>query len=150
MPNDKVELGSPAWIELAEAYLSTAIPALGADAEGVRFSMCEAFTSAPAHLADDAGRVAWWFEISGPAVKVGRGARDDVDVRVDVDYDEVLPTARLVYDLSDPAIAASLAERAAARREALGDAAADAFEALPPAVRASLTGLHNYLAPLTA
>ena len=149
MPNDTVELASPAWIALADAYLTSAIPALGADAEGVRFSMCEAFTSAPAHLADDAGRAAWWFEIDGPAVKVGRGTRDDVDVRIDVDYEEVLPTARLVYDLSDPSIVAMLAERAAARREAVGDAAADAFEALPTAVRSSLTGLHNYLAPLT-
>jgi hypothetical protein len=149
---DKVELGSAAWLALAEDYLSEAIPALGSAVEGVSFSMCESFNDAPPSIADDDGRAAWWFEIQGPAVKVGRGRRSDVDVLVDVRYDDVLPGARLVYDMDNPEIAAALEERAAARRDAAanGDAGAQAFQSLPDEVRACLTGLHNFLAPRTA
>src|SRR5215212_9694295 len=98
----KVELGSPAWLALAGGWLTEHIPALGDVLTGVSFSMCECFTSAPAHLADEDGRAAWWFAINGPTVSFGAGARADVDVRVDVDYDEVLPNAREVTDLDDP------------------------------------------------
>jgi hypothetical protein len=144
---EKVELASSAWLELAEAYLREQIPALGAAVEGVRFSMCESFTSAPAHIADEQGRAAWWFEIDGPSVKVGRGARDDVDVRGDVDYEQTLPNARLVYDLTDPTVVAMLEARAEERR---ASGATSAFDALPAEVRSCLTGLHNFLAPWTA
>jgi hypothetical protein len=142
----KVELGSQEWLALAESFLAEHIPALGAVVAGVSFSMCEAFSHAPAHLADDEGRAAWWFAIAGPSVTVGRGARDDVDVRVDVDYEQVLPSARQVNDVDAPVDP----ERAVARRAALGDRAADAWDALPAEVRACLTGLHNFLAPRTA
>jgi hypothetical protein len=145
MSCDKVELASPAWLELAEAYLTEAIPALGDAVAGVSFSMCENFTAAPAHLADEHGNAAWWFAIEGPNVSVGTGARDDVDLRGDVDYEATLPGARTVYD------AAMLEERAAAREAAADpDAPKNAFDALPAEVRACLTGLHNFLAPRTA
>jgi hypothetical protein len=130
----KVELGSPEWLRLAEQYLVDAIPALGDAVAEVRFSMCEAFTSAPARFADDAGRAAWWFAIEGPAVTLGAGYRDDVDIVADVDYEQALVGARTVYDTVAEPI----------------DQPANAFEALPVEVRACLTGLHNFLAPQTA
>ena len=144
MSCDKVELASPEWLDLAERYLRKSIPALGDAVADVAFSMCEVFTDAPAHLADEEGRAAWWFAIDGAAVSVGRGARDDVDIRGEVDYAATLPNARLVYD------EAMLEERAAARKAAASDGPPNAFDALPAEVRACLTGLHNFLAPQTA
>ena len=144
MSCDKVELASPQWLKLAEGYLQEAIPALGDAVAGVRFSMCEVFTDAPAHLADADGKAAWWFAIEGSSVTVGRGARDDVDIRGEVDYAATLPNARLVYD------EAVLAERAAARKAAAPEGPPNAFDALPAAVRSCLTDLHNFLAPQTA
>lgn len=131
---EKVELASAAWLTRAERYLTDAIPALGDAVAGVAFSMCESFTAAPAHLADGDGRAAWWFEIRGPEVRVGSGYRDDLDVVVDVDYEQALVGARTVYDK----VAEPIPEPA------------NAFEALPVEVRACLTGLHNFLAPQTA
>jgi hypothetical protein len=145
-----LEFGSSAWITLAEEYLAERIPALGDALRGVSFSMSEAFTSAPTHLADATGRAGWWFELDGATVRSGHGVRDDVDMRVDVDYQDTLVLARLVFDLDDPEIRAMLAERGVGRRESLGDAAADAFEALPPELRSCLIDLHNFLAPRTA
>lgn len=130
----KVELGSVEWLRLAEKYLTEHVPALGDAVANVSFSMCESFTSAPAHLADDDGRAAWWFAIRGPKVEVVAGYRDDVDVRADVDYQQALVGARTVYDKVHEPIAEP----------------ANAFEALPPEVRTCLTGLHNFLAPRTA
>jgi hypothetical protein len=143
MSYKKVDLAGPEWLELVAGYLTVTVPALGDAVTGVSFSMCEVFTGAPVDIADEQGRAAWWFQIEGPKVTVGRGARDDVDIRAEADYAATLPNARLVYD------DAMLEERAAARKAA-EEGPANAFDALPADVRACLTGLHNFLAPRTA
>ena len=145
-----VEFGSPEWIAAAGKYLDENISALDRDAPGVSFSMCEVWLSVPAHLADAAGRAGWWFEIDGAAVKYGSGVRDDVAVHIEVDYQETLAFAHMIFDLQDPKVVALLSAQAARRHEMMGDAGAAVFESLPDAVRTFLLGLHNYLVPRTA
>ena len=146
---EKVELGSAGWVDVAAAFLREAVAVLGDAVRDVRFSMCEVFTAAPASIADDDGRAAWWFRIDGASVDVGLGARDDVEVRVEVDHEDTLPWARLVYDMTDPEVVAALQQRAEERKAALGTDE-NPLDRLPPELRRTLTALHNHLAPRTA
>ena len=141
--SDKVELASDGWVELAKGYLEQVAVGLEPD---VAFSMTEVFTSPPVNLDDGQGRAAWWFAINGSQVDVGRGDRDDVDIRIEVEYDDALPRARMVYDASNAHVARAAAEARAAEIRAAGKD----VPTIPPALMIPLRDLHNYLAVRTA
>ena len=94
MSADKVDFASAAWIVAARSVLEDLVRTHGEP--GKRFSVCEVFTDAPAHVAP-AGVAAWHFRIDGGRVEVGAGAADGVDVTIRADYASTLPSARLVY-----------------------------------------------------
>ncbi|HEX2038218.1 MAG TPA: hypothetical protein VHF47_00635 [Acidimicrobiales bacterium] len=149
MEQPKVELAGDAWVDLARSYLEERVGSLGDALHDVDFSLCEVFRNPPPHLDDGSGRLAWWFRIHGSTAEVGRGDRADVDGRYEVDYHEVLPRARLVYDLGDPSIAEMLRRQAEDDRRAREAAGKPPLE-LSPAVRKLLLDLHNFLAVRTA
>ncbi|HEX9888220.1 MAG TPA: hypothetical protein VGA69_01980 [Nitriliruptorales bacterium] len=147
MQTTKVDLGSPEWIALAGEYLIEQVGTLAPDLDA-DFSLCEVFTSPPAHLDDGSGEVAWWLAIQGCNASFGAGRRDDIDRVAEVDYEQTLPYARLVYDLDDPEIAQMLRDRAEANRAAAAAEGREPLE-LPEELGTLLRGLHNYLAPRT-
>ena len=61
-----------------------------------RFSACEVFTDAPAHVAAS-GTAAWHFYVDGKSVSIGLGEVDGADVTIRADYGTALPGARAVY-----------------------------------------------------
>jgi hypothetical protein len=143
---DKHELCSEAWVEAARVYLENALAQLGPEVEGARFSLCEVFTDAPPHLADGAGgQVGWWFTIDGPRVEVGHGVRHDVEPRVVVDYQSVLPLVRTLYS-ENPQAAEAARER---RRKAVERGEAPPFRLPPPELVPMLMGLHDHMAVRT-
>jgi len=54
-------------------------------------SICEVFTNAPAHLADETGKITWSCVIDAGVVDFRPADRDDVRFKVTVDYPAVLP-----------------------------------------------------------
>ena len=90
----RVVFAGGAWIDGAREILEDLVSIHGEDAQA--FSVCEVFTNAPATVAAS-GVAAWHFYINGKAVRVGAGAVDDVDVKIEADYEESLPNARLIY-----------------------------------------------------
>ena len=87
--------------------------------------------------------IGWHFRVTDGMVEVGEGAFDDADLRTRVDYQAVLPVARLVYGTSDEAMAEATRLREAAREtgEQVGDETA-----LPPELLQRLFAVHNELA----
>ena len=132
----KVVFASHEWIALARTILEDLVAEHGRS--GHTFSICEVFTNAPPGLAGDEETVAaWYIRIDGKHVEVGEGAIEGADMSVSVDYDEVLPVARLVYT---PEI---LARRASEQAE--GTAASER----PANIPGYLVELHNRLAVAT-
>ncbi len=132
----KVVFASHEWIALARTILEDLVAEHGRS--GRTFSVCEVFTNAPPGLAGDEETVAaWYFRIEGRNVEVGEGTIEGADMSVSVDYEEVLPVARLVYT---PEI---LARRE--REQAEGTAASER----PANTPGYLVELHNRLAVAT-
>ena len=93
---NKVTFGSHEWVNSARLILEDLVEAHGE--QGTEFSVCEVFTDAPIGLAGPEETISsWHFRITGKSVEVGEGEIEDADVSVRVDYQEVLPKARLVY-----------------------------------------------------
>ena len=133
----KVEFATSAWIDIARGALEEIVAEQGKT--GVRFSLCEVFTNAPASI-DPTGIVAWHFYVDGNTVAVSSGEVDDADVKIRTDYQAVLPQARQFYT---PEI---LAERAT---EAPG-AGFDSVQGDMSLVPEYLVELHNRLCVITA
>jgi hypothetical protein len=142
---DKVEFASPAWIAAAEEVLHKFLD--GIDLGGRSFAISEEFTDPPAHLLrDGVTTVAWHFRVSDAGIEVGEGALDDADLCTRVDYQAVLPVARLVYGTSEEEIAEAMKLRDAARET--GDRVGDE-SVLPPELMQRLFAVHNELARRT-
>lgn len=92
--SEKVDFAGEAWVEAVRGVLGDLV-AEHAD-DDTRFSACEIFTDAPAHVAA-AGTAAWHFYVEGKSVRIGMGAVDDADVTIRADYETALPGARAVY-----------------------------------------------------
>ena len=93
---DKVTFGSHEWLNNAREILEDLAEAHGE--QGTEFSVCEVFTDAPVGLAGSEETVSsWHFRVSGKSVTVDEGEIEDADINVRVDYQEVLPRARMVY-----------------------------------------------------
>lgn len=142
---DKVEFASAEWLVAAEEVLQKAV--IGLDLGGKSYTVSEEFTDPPAHLLrDGSSTIAWHFTVSDDGVDVGEGAVDDADMRTRVDYQAVLPVARLVYGTSEEAIAEAMRLRQAAQAtgERIGDETA-----LPPELLQRMFAVHNELAERT-
>jgi len=140
---DKVEFASPAWMALAEEVIRKELD--GVDVGGQTFAVSEEFTDPPAHLlADGQKSIAWHFRVSDAGVEVGDGPLTDADMVTTVDYQAVLPVARLVYGTDKESIAEAMKVREAAHAEKVGDETA-----LPPALLERLFKVHNELAERT-
>jgi hypothetical protein len=134
---EKVIFASSEWIDRARAELEDLVATHGEP--GVRFCLCEVFTDTPTSV-DPSGTLAWHFYIDGKSVTVAVGEVDDADVKIRVDYQKILPAARLYYT---PEI---LEERAKQEPGAQFDHAEGDFSLTPPYI----TELHNRLAVITA
>lgn len=134
---DKVEFATQAWIDVARSALEELVAEQGQP--GVRFSLCEVFTDAPASIAPT-GTVAWHFYVDGKTVAVSAGEVDDATVKIRTDYQGVLPQARQFYT---PEI---LAQRATEPPGAGFDSVQGDMSLVPD----YLVALHNRLAVVTA
>ncbi|MCH7811394.1 MAG: hypothetical protein IH958_02070 [Chloroflexi bacterium] len=133
----KFAFASPAWVDFARTVLEELVADHGE--AGRSFSVCEVFTGAPPDVAGSgATTVAWHFRIVDKTVTVGEGEIIDADMNVRVDYQSVLPMARLVYT---PEILAQL-ERDAPQA---ADGSTGDRSNMPP----YLVELHNRLAVAT-
>jgi hypothetical protein len=142
---DKVEFASAEWLAVAEEVLQKAV--IGLDLGGKTFTVSEEFTDPPAHLLKDGdASIAWHFTVSDDGVDVAEGAVEDADMRTRVDYQAVLPVARLVYGTSEEAIAEAMRLREAA--QATGERVGDET-VLPPELLQRLFAVHNQLAERT-
>jgi hypothetical protein len=137
-PDGKVELVSPAWVELARRYLEKELAAAGPALDGVRFEICEVLTEAPEHLAEPGtNKVSWHIIIDGSTVDVDFGEVDAL-FRGERDYDDVLPIAKTVYAEHPEVLAELRAQRSAA-----------SMPNVPDALQPILVGLHDFLARRT-
>lgn len=129
---EQVEFASPEWLELARAYLAEAAERHRDELAGLpRVAVGEVVNGAPAHLGpDEHGRLAWWYEFRDGGIAFGRGARDDLDVVLTGDYEQVLPMARLRF------------------RDIPPDPSAPALD-FPPVVARIFVGMHDHLAART-
>jgi hypothetical protein len=135
--DERLAFAGPAWIDAARGILEDLAAAHGQ--AGLRFSVCERFTDAPAQVAPS-GVASWHFRIDGTSVTVAAGEIADADVNIAADYQKTLPVARLVYTPE------FLEKRAAERAAGKGPAAPAGMSGAP----AWLVELHNRLAVLTA
>jgi hypothetical protein len=92
----KYEFASPTWLAAIHGIISERAATLSQTVPSLHMSICEVFTEAPAHLADNAGQISWSCVVNGREVDFSVTARDDVDFKVVVDYAAVLPLGR--YD----------------------------------------------------
>jgi hypothetical protein len=136
-PSPKVELFSPAWIELARGFLENKVAEAGHALDGVRFEICEVLTDPPAHLAEPGTkRVSWNVRFDGPSVRV-RAGEIDCAFKMVADYRTVLPKARIVYGENPEALAA-MREQAPAE-----------LPEVPKPLQAMLVEAHDFLARRT-
>ena len=135
----KVDFAGPAWVDAAREVLEDLIATHGTP--DLKFSVCEVFTGAPAHVAPS-GTAAWYFYVDGDSVEVGSGERDDVDLRMGGEYEAALPGARTVYTPE------YLAERE--KQAPDPDAPQPNIQGDPSILPPWIVELHNRLAPITA
>jgi hypothetical protein len=108
----KYEFASPAWLAAIHGIISERAAQMMKQTPGLRMSICEAFTDAPPHLADVAGKIVWSCVIDDGVVDFRLAQRDDVRFKVAVDYAAVLPLGQ--FDTKgDPARQAELSRMSA-------------------------------------
>ena len=135
----KFNFVSDEWIHQAEIILNDLVSQFGV--EGVSFSVCETFFDAPKEI-DTSGVASWHFYIDGKSVQVGKGKVEDVDVKINFDYDKALVIAKITYTNE---IITKQKEEVKKAKAALEKAGKDFKQ--PPDY---LSELHNMLALLTA
>jgi hypothetical protein len=136
----KVEFASPEWLEtlraMIERYIALAPPDL-------TLSICEVFTSVPAHLNKNGdGIVAWHCRILNGKLEFRDGAIDDADIKTIADYDFILPFARMKIEPGN--MTEYQAQQAEGARMGKVKHEGDRSK-VPPA----FYGMHNELADLT-
>lgn len=109
----KYEFASPGWMAFMHGLIMERVSTLPSD---VAWSICEVFTDPPRALSPDGRALAWHAIVNDGQVEFGNTERDDVDVKVTVDYQAVVPLGR--YDTrGNPERAAELARMAEALRD---------------------------------
>lgn len=107
--------GSAPWRGLLHGYLLAKADEFAATLEGRDFSLCEVYTDVPVDV-DPADRVAVTWGFRGGRLWFAPEERDEVDIKVVIDWATVAPLARLAV--------AGDEEVQARMNEALGRAAA--------------------------
>lgn len=91
----KVELASPAWMELLRDLLQAYAARTPADLE---LSLCEKFTGVPAHLDRNGdGTLAWHCVIKNGRAAFGEGVLADADLFSQADYEFIRKVATWIY-----------------------------------------------------
>jgi hypothetical protein len=141
---ERLEFGSHPWCEALFDEMRTRLKTV--DLADVTWSQCEEFSHPPAHLArEGADTIGWHIRIAGGDVTVAEVPAADVDLRVVVDYDVVLPVARMPYAGNPEA-----AERLRTMRDDTGRYAAYGDRtAMPAAVAQAFEGLHDVMVTKT-
>ena len=142
---EKLEFGGAAWVKLVEevALRLTA----GVDLSGHDYGFCEEYTDPPSPLVEPGPKAGFTLRIRDGVLQVANRVEDDVDCKITVDYQAVLPLARLVFG-GDPA------KREAADKQVEALVTAGKMH-VKPGKRPSelvpeLANLHDDLAKLTA
>jgi hypothetical protein len=152
MAEDKVRFASDAWLAQMQRILGELAQEAGPALDGVKASICEIATNAPADLADPArgdGSLAWHIVIENGNARAARGEKADADLKVRFDYQAILTLARWVYK-DDPEDQAAVAKAREAIEKGGQFRSTGAMPALPPKVGAMFSELHNGLARITA
>lgn len=109
----KYEFASPQWIAALHGIIVERVARESAHKPSLTMSICEVYTDVPTRLAQGQPRIAWSCVVEGTDVDFRLTERDDVRMKVVVQYGAVLPLGR--YDTKDdPTRAAELATLAAA------------------------------------
>lgn len=94
---DRMEFASDAWVAHAREFLQKRVDEAGDALDKAKFSICEAFTDAPAHLGRPGNVAAWHAIIEGRNLTVGAGEIPEADMMIRGDYHAVAEIGRLVY-----------------------------------------------------
>jgi hypothetical protein len=136
----RVEFASDAWFAELRRLLGTYV---AAEPRELTFSLCEVFTGVPAHL-DRTGdrRIAWHCRISDGKPNFAYG-EIDADAKTVVDYQWVLPLARMKLGPDNAAEYQAMSQEGAASGKMVSTGN---YSKVP----ASFSQLHNDLAGITA
>jgi hypothetical protein len=110
----KYQFGSAGWLGAVHGMMAYAAAAQASQSPESRISICEVYLGVPAERGGQDGRLAWSCVSEGGRVTFDLCERDDVDIKVSVDFALADELARL--DASDPIAAAELARRAEAAK----------------------------------
>ncbi len=140
----KYEFAGPEWCAALHGLIAERAAWEVKTKPNLTMSICEVFTNAPTHLADEGGKVAWSCVVDGDTIDFQRRERDDVRFKVVGDYAAILPLGQ--YSVrGDPSRAAELAAMAAKVRETGGMQTTGERAANPQAI----SSIHDAIAALT-
>ena len=105
-----IEFGSPAWIDALERAMRRRAEAATPEQLATPYSMSEAYTDAPPHLAPG-GAIGFHLRIGPGGFEFHRHPADDVDFRIVGTYATIQELARYVVG-GDPARAQELSDLA--------------------------------------
>jgi hypothetical protein len=141
----KYQFGSAEWLSAVHGMMAYAAAAQAGRSADFRISICEVYLDVPAERGGKDGKLVWSCVSEGGRVTFDLRERDDVDIKISVDFALAAELARL--DASDPNSAAELARRAeAARREGKIVITTQT----PQAPADSAPSIHDLLARMTA
>ena len=139
-----VEFASPAWIDALERAMRRRAEAATPEQLAAPYSISEAYTDAPPHLAPG-GTLGFHVRVGPGGFEFHRRPADDVDYRIVGTYATIQELARYVVD-GDPARAKELSDLARAAIKA-GKLTMDGTQAPTSAV---FEGVHDEVARITA
>ncbi len=139
-----VEFASPAWIDALERAMRRRAEAATPEQLAAPYSISEAYTDAPPHLAPG-GTLGFHVRVGPGGFEFHRRPADDVDYRIVGTYATIQELARYVVD-GDPARAKELSDLARAAIKA-GKLTMDGTQAPTGAV---FEGVHDEVARITA
>lgn len=141
----KLEFGSKEWVDTLGQIAKRLVE--GVDLSGIEFGFCEEYTDPPSSLGRAGSKAGLTLRIRNGALDVSNDVQDDVDTKITVDYQSVLPLARTVFG-NDPA----KAEEAKKQAEALAAAGKMRTDGgkRPSELIPELAALHDEIAKLTA
>jgi hypothetical protein len=88
--------GSPGWMAFMHGLVVERVHRLRGEAPDIAWSICEVFTDPPRELSPNGAPLAWSCVVRDGAVQFEAADRDDVEFKVVVDYEAVVPLGR--YD----------------------------------------------------
>ena len=138
-----VEFASPAWIDALERAMRRRAEAATPEQLATPYSISEAYTDAPAHLAPG-GTLGFTVRVGPDGFEFHRRPADDVDYRIVGTYATIRELARYVVG-GDPARAKELSDIARAAIKA-GTLTMEG----PQAAAAIFEGVHDEVARITA